>query len=353
MSATGENSCPNFLVFSMARRSVWMDVFSNCSPRVALVLTATSSPLWMIPSLAMTEPPDPPIPPDPPPLSCGITIDLPLHRRTLLLSSLKSVSSTSSLERPLPVHCALIPVSPEKVWAPRRYLYSYLITPKNLSNIELMFSGFKNLASSTIWLRSDLLSLYAMSLTILSSYVDVRYGLGFMSSFDSTLLVWFCSQWTRFRLSKSFASSSSLEERILPPSFLSRRGDRFSVSKPKNFSSFMERDLLSSMLMALVGRAMYDHDMVVGLKKVDFKSASLQNSASRSLMVWDLVVDILLVGCVLSEASDKVSRVSNVILGSYDFGSLLISKNGTTKSCISIDSIKLLSFYAVVFLWLL
>jgi hypothetical protein len=82
---------------------------------------------------------------------------------------------------------------------------------------------------------------------------------------------------------------ASLRERVSSsPSFmrgmrftfaliLYRKGDLFSVSKPKIFSSFMERVSLSfaSMAMAEVEQAVYDHIvMVLGLKKADVKSTS-------------------------------------------------------------------------------
>ncbi|CAA7044709.1 unnamed protein product [Microthlaspi erraticum] len=81
----------------------------------------------------------------------------------------------------------------------------------------------------------------------------------------------------------------------------SMRSNLYSALKPRIVSSFMERVLLSSALMALalVLRAFYDH-VVVGLKKASFKSASVQSSASQSLVDWILIVAVIVLGGVAS-----------------------------------------------------
>ncbi|VVB09872.1 unnamed protein product [Arabis nemorensis] len=111
---TGESlhsdlSDSSFGIFMASRFAV----LSILSPK-ALGLTASNSHLRMILCPVPREPPEPPIPPDPPPFSCLSILDSHMHYCTAFLanlgmslpSSLKSFSSTSSVERPLSLHYA-------------------------------------------------------------------------------------------------------------------------------------------------------------------------------------------------------------------------------------------------------
>ncbi|KAF3579319.1 hypothetical protein DY000_02034906 [Brassica cretica] len=87
---------------------------------------------------------------------------------------------------------------------------------------------------------------------------------------------------------------------------------------------FMERVLKSSLALAL--RAFIDHSMVLGLKKVDSKSAILQISIYRSLEDWISLVEDVVVACVLSTASDNGSRSLNMFSDACDLASLFTSQ---------------------------
>ncbi|KFK26596.1 hypothetical protein AALP_AA8G269200 [Arabis alpina] len=171
----------------------------------------------------------------------------------LLPSSLKSLSSISSLERPLSIHCAQFHHSSFTMW------FSRLNSPSrgkksksNLLKAKISFGLYLHVPSSVVTVR----------LIPIFSFMEIL--------FESSYSLW-----------EKSVSPYSLEERTSP------------VSKPRKSSSFMERALLSFVLMVLpqalmplvlTVQAMFDHKMVLGLKKVDFKSSSLQNSASHNLV---------------------------------------------------------------------
>ncbi|CAA7044062.1 unnamed protein product [Microthlaspi erraticum] len=101
--------------------------------------------------------------------------------------------------------------------------------------------------------------------------------------------------------------SFSRGKRIIPSLILFTRGELYSV-KPIIFSSFVERVLLSSVLlvlafMALALRAFHDHLLVLGLKKAASKFTSLLTSTIQSLVDWELVVVVMMFGGVLLLAS--------------------------------------------------
>ncbi|CAN6887906.1 unnamed protein product [Brassica oleracea] len=149
---------------------------------------------------------------------------------------------------------------------------------------------------------------------------------------------------------RSLLPSSLLEEIFTPPLSLYMRGEPFPVSKPVLLSSFMERVLKSSLALAL--RAFIDHSMVLGLKKVDSKSAILQISIYRSLEDWISLVEDVVAACVLSTASDSGSRSLNMFSYACGLASLFTSQELVYCCVFPLILSRCILFYVVASMWL-
>ena len=164
------------------------------------------------------------------------------------------------------------------------------------------------------------------------------------------------SHWERLILpfslwERSLLSSSPLRERITLPFFLYKRGETSRAFMPVFFSSFMERVMISSALVLTLVE-FYDNVMVLGLKKVDFSSTSLQISTYGSLGDWLLIVYDLAVDGVLFTALDNGFRFLNVFMDSRNFAPLIISKEFVLCCVVPLNLSCLFPFHVVVLMWL-
>ncbi|KAL0705228.1 hypothetical protein Bca4012_071653 [Brassica carinata] len=112
----------------------------------------------------------------------------------------------------------------------------------------------------------------------------------------------------------------------------------------------MERVLKSSLALAL--RAFIDHSMVLGLKKVDSKSAILQISIYRSLEDWISLVEDVVAACVLSTASDSGSRSLNMFSYACGLASLFTSQELVYCCVFPLILSRCILFYVVASMWL-